>query len=80
MRAWQWMALALLTAATLIGQVIDSHYWWEAVPGFFAAFGFAGCWLIIFGAKVLGRFLVSRKPDYYEKFAQEEETRPDAHP
>ena len=80
MRAWHWTALALLTGASLIGQFIDPHYWWEAVPGFFAAFGFAGCWLIIFGAKALGGLWVSRKTDYYEKFAREEEAGPDAHP
>ncbi|MFO7716794.1 hypothetical protein [Desulfosarcina sp.] len=79
MRAWHWIAVALLTVATLIGQFMESRYWWEAVPGFFAAFGLVGCWLIIFGAKALGGRLVSKKTDYYEKFAQKEEASPDAH-
>ncbi|MFO7708870.1 MAG: hypothetical protein R6V84_11900 [Desulfobacterales bacterium] len=80
MRTGHWIALVLLIVATLVGQFIEAHYWWEAVPGFFAAFGLVGCWLIIFGAKALGGLLVSRKTDYYEKFAEKEETSPDAHP
>lgn len=79
MRACHWIAIALLTAASIIGQFMESRYWWEAVPGFFAAFGLVGCWLIIFGAKALGGLLVSKKTDYYEKYAQKEETSPDAH-
>ena len=83
MKTWHWIALALLTVATIIGQFIEAHYWWEKVPGFFAAFGFIGCWLLIFGAKTLGNLMVSQKPDYYDKIApamdQKEERNTDAH-
>lgn len=70
MKTWHWIALAVLTAATVIGQFMESHYWWEAVPGFFAAFGFVGCLLLILGAKTLGNLLVSQKPDYYDRIAK----------
>lgn len=77
MKTWHWIVLALLTAATIVGQFMESRYWWEAVPGFFAAFGFVGCLLLIFGAKTLSGLLVSRKPDYYDKFAPQEDDKKD---
>lgn len=79
MKQWHWIALAVLTALTVIGQFIDHHYWWEAVPGFFAAFGFVGCLAIIAFAKTLGGLLVSQKPDYYDKLKQHEDVKTDAH-
>jgi len=68
-KTWHWIALALLTVATIIGQFIESRYWWERIPGFFAVFGFIGCWLLIFGAKILGNLMIYQKPDYYDKIA-----------
>ena len=38
---------------------------WEAAPGFFAAYGFVSCVLLIFVAKFL-RYLVKREEHYYE--------------
>ncbi|EPR33084.1 hypothetical protein dsat_0525 [Alkalidesulfovibrio alkalitolerans DSM 16529] len=67
MKTWHWIALGALTVATVIGQFIESHYWWEAVPGFFAAFGFVGCLALIFGAKTLGKHVVTKDPDYYKE-------------
>lgn len=79
MKQWHWIVLAALTAMTVAGQFVESHYWWEAVPGFFAAFGFFGCLLIIFGAKFLGGHLVSQKPDYYDKIKKQEDVTTHAH-
>ncbi|MCP3951483.1 MAG: hypothetical protein GY697_04600 [Desulfobacterales bacterium] len=42
-----------------------SHFAWEEVPGFFAAYGFIGCVSLIFIAKGL-RALVKKKEDYYD--------------
>jgi hypothetical protein len=68
MRAWQKIFLALVLVLTLLAQLkAHAHYWWEEVPAFFAIFGFLGCLLIIFGAKYLGKFLVSKDPDYYKE-------------
>jgi Ni,Fe-hydrogenase I cytochrome b subunit len=79
MKQWHWIVLIALTALTVVGQFIEHHYWWEAVPGFFAVFGFVGCLLIIFIAKSLGGLMVSQKPDYYDKFKKHEEAKTDAH-
>lgn len=79
MKNWPWIVLAALTALTIIGQFMEHHYWWEAVPGFFAAFGFIGCLLIIFCAKFLGSLMVSQKPDYYKNSNPKEEVNPNAH-
>ena len=79
MKQWHWIVLAALTVLTVIGQFVESHYWWEAVPGFFAAFGFVGCLLIIFGAKFLGGLMVSQKPDYYDKIKKQEDVNTHAH-
>jgi hypothetical protein len=79
MRKSYWIALVALTALTVIGQFIEHHYWWEAVPGFFAGFGFLGCLLIIFIAKALVSRLVSKNPDYYDKFKKHEDVKTDAH-
>ncbi len=56
-----------LFALLLIDPFIDKHgeFEWEAVPEFFAAYGFVSCVLLIFIAKIL-RFLVKRDEDYYE--------------
>ena len=29
------------------------HEWWNTTPGFNLLFGFAGCWLLIFVAKIV---------------------------
>lgn len=81
MKQWHWIILIIVFGLTVVGQFIDSHYWWEAVPGFFGAFGFAGCLLIIAVAKTLGGLLVSRKPGYYDQFKQQqqEDVKTDAH-
>lgn len=73
MKIQHWIAVALVTVITVIGQFIESHYWWEAVPGFFAAFGFAGCMVLMFGAKFLGKILVTQSPDYYDKLKKSKE-------
>jgi predicted MFS family arabinose efflux permease len=40
------------------------HFSWEAVPAFYAVYGFIACVGLIFLAKLLRR-LVQRKEDYY---------------
>lgn len=79
MKAWQWIAIVILTAATVVGQFIEHHYWWEAIPGFFAAFAFVGCMLFMFGGKFLGNILISKSPDYYEKLRQSKEDKENVH-
>jgi di/tricarboxylate transporter len=59
-----YMCLLLLL---LIDPFIHKHaeFAWEAVPEFYAAYGFVSCVLLIFVAKVL-RWWVKRDEDYYE--------------
>jgi hypothetical protein len=79
MKKWHWIVLIGLTLATIGGQFIEHHYWWEALPGFFALFGFVGCLAIIFGAKLLGHALVTQKPDYYDRIKQEQDVNTHVH-
>lgn len=37
-----------------------------AFPGYYAAFGFAGCVLIVLVSKWLGKHLLQRSENYYE--------------
>ncbi len=41
------------------------HFFWEKIPGFYAAYGFIACALIIAVAKTLG-ILLKKKEDYYD--------------
>ena len=41
-----------------------SEYGWETSPGFFAAYGFVSCVMLIFVARVL-RYLIMRDEQYY---------------
>lgn len=79
MKKWHWIVLGALTAITILGQFIEHRYWWEAIPGFFAAFGFVGSLLLIFGAKALSNLLIAKKPDYYDKFKKQEDVKTNAH-
>jgi hypothetical protein len=72
-KTWHWLIIAGMTLLTVVGQFVESYYWWEAVPGFFAAFGFAGTLLLIGVAKGLSKLLVTRSPDYYDKFRKDQE-------
>ena len=42
------------------------HEWWNTTPGFNLLFGFAGCWLLIFVAKIVMTPLLQRPEDYYD--------------
>ena len=41
------------------------HFFWQKLPVFEALFGFIGCMVVVLIAKVLGRFLLQKKEDYY---------------
>jgi len=56
-----------LLALLLIDPFIHKHaeFGWEAVPEFYAAYGFVSCVLLIFIAKML-RWWVKRDEHYYD--------------
>lgn len=45
----------------------EAHYGWENMLGFYAAYGFVSCVLLVFVAKYLLRPAVIRDEDYYDK-------------
>ena len=67
-RPWQVVlgfSAALLVAAVLFGRSHHPHFWWEHVPGVWAAIGYGGCWLLVLFAKGLVRRLLERDEIYY---------------
>lgn len=64
----------LLIAVLLIVFIADflverhqSHNFWDAIPGWGAAFGFISCTLIIFVSKFIGhKGGIMKKEDYYD--------------
>jgi hypothetical protein len=63
-RKYFYVSLIILLVVDLF---IDkhAHFAWEAVPAFYAVYGFVACVSLIFVAKLL-RLLVKRKEDYYD--------------
>jgi len=43
------------------------HFKWEEWPGFYAAFGFVSCILLVLTAKILLRPFVKRAEDFYDR-------------
>jgi hypothetical protein len=73
MKAAAWIAciaLAALVALDAIPGVVDkehAHTKAEHFPGFWAAFGFVGCALIILVSKWFGHAGIMRREDYYDE-------------
>lgn len=71
MKTWHWIVLGVLIALTLVAEFTvlagyDSH-WWNHIPAFYALFGFIGCVVFIFGAKWLGKVIIYKNEDYYDR-------------
>lgn len=49
-------------------------HWFHHVPGFYAAMGFGGCWLIVKASKLLGKLWLQRPEDYYGEADPDAET------
>ena len=61
-----WIGFAIVLAATVAaGFLVDMHphFAFEALPAFFALFGFGACVVLVFGSKLLGMLL--KRPDAY---------------
>jgi len=70
MKKWHWIALSLLTVLSIIAEFTMHHdpshtYSWSGIPLFWIWFGFIGCVLLIYFAKVLLVPIVYKKEDYY---------------
>lgn len=44
----------------------QGHYYWEDVPGFYAAYGLVACIVLVLASKYILRRLVKRREDYYD--------------
>jgi hypothetical protein len=68
-KRWQTVALGVATAASVALQAVSPHgeaaHWWDYVPGSYAVGGFAGCALLVYGAKWLGKHALQRGEGYY---------------
>ena len=70
MKNWHWIILGILFVITLgfeftILADYDSH-WWNAIPAFYAIFGFVCCVAIIYVAKFIAKNIVNRDINYYD--------------
>jgi hypothetical protein len=64
------VALVVLVALDAIPWVVnkdDAHTKWEHIPGFWAAFGFLGCVVIILVSKCFGHAGIMKREDYYDE-------------
>jgi hypothetical protein len=43
------------------------HHPWDAIPGFYVLFGFAGAAILAAAAKWLGKKLLLKDEDYYDR-------------
>jgi hypothetical protein len=64
------VALAVLVVLDAIPGVVDkehAHTKAEHIPGFWAAFGFVGCVVIILVSKWFGHAGIMKREDYYDE-------------
>lgn len=67
-RGWGWTAVALLVLLLVLDLLAPKHaeFAWEAAGGFFAAWGFVACAVLVLLARVLRR-VMTRPEDYYDR-------------
>ncbi|HBG46412.1 MAG TPA: hypothetical protein DDW94_05415 [Deltaproteobacteria bacterium] len=66
----KWVLYAAMAVFIVLDFVIPRHhveFFWDEVPGFSAAFGFAAFVVVVVVAKALGRLFLQKDEDYYEK-------------
>ena len=68
------IAIAAFVFVLLLGVVFGRpehpHFFWEAIPGFYALFGFAGAGLMILVFRRLGEAWLQRDQNYYEEHGE----------
>ena len=59
--------LFIVVAADFLVSKDHGHFFWDAIPGWAALFGFVSCVAIIFISKFIGhRGRIMRREDYYD--------------
>jgi uncharacterized membrane protein YkvA (DUF1232 family) len=61
-----YLALILTLVADFFVERKAVYFPWDVIPGLYAVFGFAGCYLIIKFAKALGYHWLMKEEDYYD--------------
>jgi hypothetical protein len=64
------VGLGLLVVADFIPAIVDKHHAHTAaehIGGFWAAFGFVACVLIVIGSKAFGHAGIMTREDYYDE-------------
>jgi hypothetical protein len=54
-------------AMSFFGPSKESSYLWD-LPAFFAVYGFAGCVVIIYLSKAIGKYWLQRPDEYYDPY------------
>ena len=71
MRNWILALVSSLIVFVLLDLFLAEHghhiFPWSGIAGFFSVFGLLGCLLLIGFAKLIGRFWLQRRDDYYDK-------------
>ncbi len=64
------ISYVLLVLSVLAEFIVPSHgtqHPWDKIPGFYAAFGFVICMVMIIVSKLLGQYWLKKSEDYYDK-------------
>ncbi|MCC5940976.1 MAG: hypothetical protein JJU37_05490 [Balneolaceae bacterium] len=70
MKNIHWIILGIIFIVTLALEFTvlagyDSH-WWNAIPAFYAIFGFVICYALVYSAKFIAKKIVNRDINYYD--------------
>jgi len=71
MKTRHWIVLGVIALITLILEftVLADYksHWWNSIPLFYGIYGFIGCVVTIFLAKGLGKLIIYRNEEYYDR-------------
>lgn len=71
MKPWHWIALLAVAGLSLALEFLylrgHGTHWWNAIPGFYMIWGFLSCVVIIVVSKAIGKLLLFRGEDYYDR-------------
>ncbi len=59
--------LVVLDALPFVVDKTEAHTAAERLPGFWAVYGLAGCFLLVWFAKTIGSLGIQRKEDFYDE-------------
>jgi hypothetical protein len=60
------IGVTLVFLSAIFGRSHHPHFFWDYIPAFSALLGYAGCWLLVVGAKTLGKRWLEHDEGYYD--------------